>query len=153
MADALTPMMQQYQRLRASIPADTLLLFRLGDFYELFFDDAKEAAGLLNLALTHRNSVPMCGMPYHAAQGYISKLIQAGRRVAVCDQTSEPQPGKIVTREITQIITAGTGSELDLLKANRPDYLGAGYFHESRVGFAFPELSTGGIRVTRASHK
>jgi DNA mismatch repair protein MutS len=152
MADALTPMMQQYQRLRASVPADTLLLFRLGDFYELFFDDAKEASGLLNLALTHRNSVPMCGMPYHAAQGYISKLIQAGRRVAVCDQTSEPQPGKIVTREITQIITAGTVSELDLLKANRPNYLGAVYFHEGRFGFAYAELSTGEFRVTEASN-
>ena len=152
MADALTPMMQQYQRLRASVPADTLLLFRLGDFYELFFEDAKEASGLLNLALTHRNSVPMCGMPYHAAQGYISKLIQAGRRVAVCDQTSEPQPGKIVTREITQIITAGTVSELDLLKANRPNYLGAVYFHEGRFGFAYAELSTGEFRVTEASN-
>ncbi|HZE56239.1 MAG TPA: DNA mismatch repair protein MutS [Chthoniobacterales bacterium] len=152
MADALTPMMQQYQRLRASIPPDTLLLFRLGDFYELFFEDAKEASGLLNLALTHRNSVPMCGMPYHAAQGYISKLIQAGRRVAVCDQTSEPQPGKIVTREITQIITAGTVSELDLLKANRPNYLGAIYFHEGRFGFAYAELSTGEFRVTEASN-
>jgi DNA mismatch repair protein MutS len=152
MADALTPMMQQYQRLRASVPADTLLLFRLGDFYELFFDDAKEASGLLNLALTHRNSVPMCGMPYHAAQGYIAKLIQAGRRVAICDQTSEPQPGKIVTREITQIITAGTVSELDLLKANRPNYLGAVYFHEGRFGFAYAELSTGEFRVTEASN-
>ncbi|MDP9097822.1 MAG: DNA mismatch repair protein MutS [Verrucomicrobiota bacterium] len=150
MADALTPMMLQYQRLRASIPADTLLLFRLGDFYELFFDDAKEASGLLNLALTHRNSVPMCGMPYHAAPGYIAKLIQAGRRVAVCDQTSDPQPGKIVTREITQIITAGTVSELDLLKANRPNYLGAVYFHEGRFGFAYAELSTGEFRVTEA---
>jgi len=152
MADALTPMMQQYQRLRASVPADTLLLFRLGDFYELFFDDAKEASGLLNLALTHRNSVPMCGMPYHAAQGYIAKLIQAGRRVAICDQTSEPQPGKIVNREITQIITAGTVSELDLLKANRPNYLGAVYFHEGRFGFAYAELSTGEFRVTEASN-
>ena len=152
MADALTPMMQQYQRLRASVPADTLLLFRLGDFYELFFDDAKEASGLLNLALTHRNSVPMCGMPYHAAQGYIAKLIQAGRRVAICDQTSEPQPGKIVTREITQIITAGTVSELDLLKANRPNYLGAVYFHEGRFGFAYAELSTGEFRVTEAAN-
>ncbi|MFN2622327.1 MAG: DNA mismatch repair protein MutS [Chthoniobacterales bacterium] len=152
MPDALTPMMQQYQRLRASIPPDTLLLFRLGDFYELFFDDAKEAAGLLNLALTHRNSVPMCGMPYHAAQGYIAKLIQAGRRVAICDQTSEPQPGKIVTREITQIITAGTVSELDLLKANRPNYLGAVYFHEGRFGFAYAELSTGEFRLTEASN-
>jgi len=152
MADALTPMMQQYQRLRASIPGDTLLLFRLGDFYELFFDDAKEASGLLNLALTHRNSVPMCGMPYHAAPGYIAKLIQAGRRVAICDQTSEPQPGKIVNREITQIITAGTVSELDLLKANRPNYLGAVYFHEGRFGFAYAELSTGEFRVTEASN-
>jgi DNA mismatch repair protein MutS len=152
MADALTPMMQQYQRLRASVPRDTLLLFRLGDFYELFFEDAKEASGLLNLALTHRNSVPMCGMPYHAAQGYIAKLIQAGRRVAICDQTSEPQPGKIVTREITQIITAGTVSELDLLKANQPNYLGAVYFHEGRFGFAYAELSTGEFRVTEASN-
>src|SRR6266566_3572176 len=67
MQDALTPMMQQYRRLRTSIPADTLLLFRLGDFYELFFEDAKEASGLLNVALTKRNGVPMCGVPYHAA--------------------------------------------------------------------------------------
>jgi DNA mismatch repair protein MutS len=152
MPDALTPMMQQYQRLRASVPADTLLLFRLGDFYELFFDDAKEASGLLNLALTHRNSVPMCGMPYHAAQGYIAKLIQAGRRVAICDQTSEPQPGKIVNREITQIITAGTVSELDLLKANRPNYLGAVYFQDGVFGFAYAELSTGEFRVTEAKN-
>jgi DNA mismatch repair protein MutS len=152
MADALTPMMQQYQRLRASVPADTLLLFRLGDFYELFFDDAKEASGLLNLALTHRNSVPMCGMPYHAAQNYIAKLIQAGRRVAVCDQTSEPQPGKIVNREITQIITAGTVSELDLLKSNRPNYLGAVYFQDGVFGFAYAELSTGEFRVTEAKN-
>ena len=152
MADALTPMMQQYQRLRASVPADTLLLFRLGDFYELFFDDAKEASGLLNLALTHRNSVPMCGMPYHAAQNYIAKLIQAGKRVAVCDQTSEPQPGKIVNREITQIITAGTVSELDLLKSNRPNYLGAVYFQDGVFGFAYAELSTGEFRVTEAKN-
>src|SRR5471032_3243763 len=128
MADALTPMMQQYQRLRKSIPADTLLLFRLGDFYELFFEDAKEASGLLNVALTKRNEVPMCGVPYHAAPGYIAKLIKAGKRVAICDQTSEPQPGKkIVDREITQIISAGTVSELDLLESKRANYLGAIY--------------------------
>jgi DNA mismatch repair protein MutS len=150
MADALTPMMQQYQRLRASVPADTLLLFRLGDFYELFFEDAKEASGLLNLALTHRNSVTMCGMPYHAAPFYIAKLIQAGRRVEICDQTSDPQPGKIVTREITQIITAGTVSEMDLLKSNRPNYLGAIYFQDGAFGFAYAELSTGEFRVTQS---
>src|SRR5438128_3953836 len=115
MRDALTPMMQQYRRLRASIPADTLLFFRLGDFYELFFEDAKEASALLNVALTKRNGVPMCGVPYHAAKGYIAKLIRAGRRVAICDQTSEPQPGPIVTRDSTQMISAGPVSELDVL--------------------------------------
>ena len=122
MQDALTPMMQQYQRLRKSIPADTLLLFRLGDFYELFFEDAKEASGLLNVALTKRNQVPMCGMPYHAAHGYIAKLIKAGKRVAICDQTSEPQPGKIVDREITQIITAAV--VLEKHSADCPQFVG-----------------------------
>src|SRR5256884_1345828 len=151
MRDALTPMMQQYRRVRGSIPSDTLLLFRLGDFYELFFEDAKEASALLNLALTKRNSVPMCGMPYHAAQNYIAKLIKAGRRVAICDQTSEPQPGKIVTREITQIITAGKGGGLDFLKGNRPNYLRAGYFFQRRVGFPYAALSTGAFRGTQAT--
>jgi DNA mismatch repair protein MutS len=107
MQDALTPMMQQYQRLRKSIPPDTLLLFRLGDFYEMFFDDAKEASALLNVALTKRNRVPMCGVPYHAAPNYIAKLIKAGRRIAICDQTIEPEPGRIVRRDMTQIISAG----------------------------------------------
>src|ERR1700761_476631 len=149
MQDALTPMMQQYQRLRKSIPPDTLLLFRLGDFYELFFEDAKEASALLNVALTKRNGVPMCGVPYHAAQGYIAKLIQAGRRVAVCDQTSDPQPGKIVTREITQIITAGTVSELDLLDQKRANYLGADYANADAFGFAYADLTTGEFRIAQ----
>src|SRR5213079_123197 len=148
MADALTPMMQQYRRLRGSIPADTLLLFRLGDFYELFFEDAKEASVLLNVALTKRNGVPMCGMPYHAAQGYIAKLIKAGRRVAICDQTSEPQPGKIVSRDITQIISAGTVSDFDLLEAKRANYLGAVYADGGIFGFAYADLTTGEFRVT-----
>ena len=149
MQDALTPMMQQYQRLRKSIPADTLLFFRLGDFYELFFEDAKEASGLLNVALTKRNQVPMCGVPYHAAQSYIAKLIKAGRRVAICDQTSEPQPGKIVDRDITQIITAGTVSELNLLEANRANYLGAVYIDNDVHGFAYADLTTGEFRLTQ----
>ena len=150
MRDALTPMMQQYQRLRKSIPADTLLLFRLGDFYELFFEDAKEASGLLNVALTKRNGVPMCGVPYHAAQTYIAKLIKAGRRVAICDQTSEPQPGKIVSRDITQIVSAGTVSDLDLLESKRANYLGAVYADGAAFGFAYADLSTGKFRLTQA---
>src|SRR5207244_10080640 len=149
MRDALTPMMQQYRRLRSSIPADTLLLFRLGDFYELFFEDAKEASGLLNVALTKRNGVPMCGVPYHAAQAYIAKLIKAGRRVAICDQTSEPQPGKIVSRDITQIVSAGTVSDLDLLEAKRANYLGAVYADSGKFGFAYADLSTGEFRITQ----
>ena len=149
MRDALTPMMQQYRRLRGSIPADTLLLFRLGDFYELFFEDAKEASVLLNVALTKRNGVPMCGMPYHAAPTYIAKLIKAGRRVAICDQTSEPQPGKIVSRDITQIISAGTVSDLDLLEAKRANYLGAVYADGGTFGFAYADLTTGEFRLTQ----
>ncbi|TMP93085.1 MAG: DNA mismatch repair protein MutS, partial [Verrucomicrobia bacterium] len=157
MADVITPMMQQYQRLRGSVPADVLLLFRLGDFYELFFEDAKEAAGLLNVALTKRNGVPMCGVPYHAAQNYIAKLIKAGKRVAICDQTSEPRPGRIVTRDITQIISAGTVSELGLLEAKRANYLGAIYEYESAspartiFGFAYADLTTGEFRLMQLS--
>jgi DNA mismatch repair protein MutS len=157
MADVITPMMQQYHRLRGSVPADVLLLFRLGDFYELFFEDAKEAAGLLNVALTKRNGVPMCGVPYHAAQNYIAKLIKAGKRVAICDQTSEPQPGRIVTRDITQIISAGTVSELGLLEAKRANYLAAIYEHESpslvrtSLGFAYADLTTGEFRLMQLS--
>ena len=149
MRDALTPMMQQYRRLRGSIPADTLLLFRLGDFYDLFFEDAKEASALLNVALTKRNGVPMCGVPYHAAQIYIAKLIKAGRRVAICDQTSEPQPGKIVSRDITQIVSAGTVSDLDLLEAKRANYVGAVYADSGIFGFAYADLSTGEFRITQ----
>ncbi|MEP6586784.1 MAG: DNA mismatch repair protein MutS [Candidatus Udaeobacter sp.] len=151
MQDALTPMMQQYQRLRKSIPPDTLLLFRLGDFYEMFFEDAKEASALLNVALTNRNGVPMCGVPYHAAPGYIRRLINAGRRVAVCDQMSEPQRGrKIVDREVTQIISAGTVSELGWLDAKRANYLGAIYDDGDAFGFAYADLSTGEFRLTEA---
>src|SRR6266496_1244954 len=154
MQEALTPMMQQYQRLRKSIPPDTLLLFRLGDFYEMFFDDAKEASALLNVALTKRNGVPMCGVPYHAAQGYIRRLIKAGRRVAVCDQMSEPQRDrKIVDREVTQIISAGTVSELSWLDAKRANYLGAIYSDGDAFGFAYADLSTGEFRLTQAQDR
>jgi DNA mismatch repair protein MutS len=154
MQDALTPMMQQYQRLRKSIPPDTLLLFRLGDFYEMFFDDAKDASALLNLALTKRNGIPMCGVPYHAAQGYLRRLIKAGRRVAVCDQMTEPQRGrKIVDREVTQIISAGTVSELSWLDAKRANYLGAVCADGGTFGFAYADLSTGDFRLTQAQNR
>ncbi len=137
MADTLSPMMQQYQGIRRTLPPDTLLLFRLGDFYEMFFEDAKEAAGILNVALTKRNGVPMCGVPYHAAEGYIAKLIKAGKRAAICDQIGEAIPGRIVQREVTQIISPGTISDLNLLEAKRNNYLAAIFENGGRYGFAY----------------
>ena len=119
----LTPMMAQYMAMRRSLPDDILLLYRLGDFYEMFFDDAKNAAGILNVALTKRNDIPMCGVPHHAAQGYIAKLIRANKRVAIAEQTTEPQPGKIVEREIAQIISASTVNDLTLLDDTRHNCL------------------------------
>jgi len=96
-----TPMMAQYHRLKGDLPEGVLLLFRLGDFYEMFFDDAKIASDILNITLTKRGATPMCGIPHHAADNYISKLLQSGRKVAMCEQTEEARPGKLVNREVT----------------------------------------------------
>jgi DNA mismatch repair protein MutS len=152
MADMLSPMMQQYQGIRRTLPPDTLLLFRLGDFYEMFFEDAKEAAGILNVALTKRNGVPMCGVPYHAAEGYMAKLIRAGKRAAICDQVGEAVPGRIVQREVTQIISPGTVSDVNLLESKRNNYLAAIFEREDRYGFAFVDLSTGEFRLTETEN-
>jgi DNA mismatch repair protein MutS len=153
-----TPMMQQYQRIRRSLPEGTLLLFRLGDFYELFLEDAQEAAQILNVALTKRNGMPMCGVPYHAAEGYLGRLIKAGYRVAVCDQVSDPQPGKIVDRQVTQIISPGTVSDFQLLESRQNNFLaGVGRFTPSsrsqpvRYGVALLDVSTGEFRVSEVT--
>jgi DNA mismatch repair protein MutS len=153
MATTTTPMMTQYLGIRRSLPEDTILLFRLGDFYEMFFEDAKVAAPILNVALTQRNGTPMCGMPFHAAEGYIAKLVNAGRRVAICDQTSEPQPGKIVQREVTHIVSPGTVSDLQMLDSSRNNFLAAIHPDAKHgYGFAFIDLSTGEFRVTQLSN-
>ena len=141
-------MMRQYQRIRAGLPPDVLLLFRLGDFYELFFDDAKEASAILNVTLTKRQDTPMCGVPFHAADHYIAKLIQAGKRVAVCEQKGEVLPGKLVEREVTQILSAGTVTDARLLDAARNHYLAAAFHKKGGIGFAFLDLTTGAFRVT-----
>src|SRR5947209_12088608 len=104
----LTPMMAQYRRIKSELPRDALLLFRLGVFYELFFEDAQSGAQLLNVALTKRGAVPMCGIPFHAANGYISRLLKAGKKVAICDQVEDAKPGQLVRREVTQILSPGT---------------------------------------------
>jgi DNA mismatch repair protein MutS len=142
-------MMQQYQGIRRSLPADTLLLYRLGDFYEMFFEDAKEGSAILNVALTKRNEVPMCGVPHHALDNYIRRLIKAGKRVAICDQTSEPQPGKIVQREVTHIVSPGTIADLHMLDSKRNNFLAAIVADaKGRIGFAFADTTTGEFRLT-----
>lgn len=146
--ETLTPMMQQYQSIRRSLPPDTLLMYRLGDFFEMFFEDAKEASALLNLALTKRAQAPMCGIPAQAADGYIAKLVAAGKRVALCDQVGDPQPGKIVEREITQIVSPGTIADLNLLDAKTNNYLAAVFQKGAGFGLAFADTSTGEFRLT-----
>jgi DNA mismatch repair protein MutS len=146
-------MMQQYQSIRRSLPKGTLLLFRLGDFYELFFDDAKLAADILGVALTKRNGMPMCGVPYHAAEAYVGKLIKAGHRVAICDQVSEPQPGKIVDRKVSQIISPGTVSDLNLLESKQNNFLAAINQVKNRFGLALIDISTGEFRIAEMDHR
>ena len=146
-AKKLTPMMAQYQAIRRSLPDDILLLYRLGDFYEMFFDDAKIAAPILNVALTKRHDIPMAGVPHHAATGYIAKLVKAGKRVALAEQTSEPVPGQLVEREIAQIISASTIDDLTLLDDTKHNYLAAacqiGSGKKLRFGLACADHSTG----------
>lgn len=138
-------MMQQYRRMKSQIPGDALLLFRLGDFYEMFFDDAKVVAGLLNLTLTARNGTPMCGIPHHAAENYIGKLLKHGKKIAICDQLEEAKPGKLVQRDITQILSPGTHFDAHILDAQRNNFLAAicpGF------GLALIDLTTGDFKVT-----
>src|ERR1041385_3144602 len=123
----LTPMMAQYRRIKSELPKDALLLFRLGDFYEMFFEDAQVGAQLLNVALTKRGIIPMCGIPFHAANAYIGRLLKAGRKVAICDQMEDARPGQLVKREVTQILSPGTHFDERMLSAERNNFLGAVY--------------------------
>lgn len=143
-------MMKQYHAVRRELPPHTLLLFRLGDFYEMFGDDAKEAAAVINVALTKRGEMPMCGVPFHAARGYIEKLIAAGWRVAICDQVGEVQAGKLVRRELSQILSAGTLDDFGL-DDRKPNYLAAICQGKDGFGLAFCELSTGEFRLTEVA--
>jgi DNA mismatch repair protein MutS len=144
----LTPMMAQYRRIKSELPKDALLLFRLGDFYEMFFEDAKEGAQLINLALTARNGIPMCGLPFHAANNYISRLLKAGRKVAICEQTEEAKPGKLVNREVTQILSPGTHFDERMLVAERNNFLAAIVSTGKTFGLALIDLTTGDFLTT-----
>jgi DNA mismatch repair protein MutS len=141
-------MMTQYRRIKSELPKDALLLFRLGDFYEMFFEDAQAGAQILNLALTARNGVPMCGLPHHAANSYIGRLLKAGRKVAICDQLEEAQPGKLVKREVTQILSPGTHFDERMLVAERNNFLAAIYPLGKTFGLALVDLTTGDFMTT-----
>ena len=171
MTEPTTPLMQQYHAVKKQHPT-ALLLFRLGDFYELFFDDAVLASRVLQITLTSRNKergdpIPMCGVPYHAAENYIARLIRAGHKVAICEQMEEPGPGKkLVRREVIRVLTPGTATGASLIDPGENNFLasvarssaasaaaasggrGAARDTEARVGLAYVDLSTGEFRAT-----
>src|SRR5271167_3094266 len=172
MTEPTTPLMQQYHAAKKQHPT-ALLLFRLGVFYELFYDDAKIASKILQITLTARNkekdhAVPMCGVPYHAAENYIARLIRAGHKVAICEQMEQSGPGKkIVRREVIRVLTPGTASGSGLVEAKENNFLAAvargatasaaasaGGRSTSRsgdtgaIGLAYVDLSTGEFRAT-----
>src|SRR5881296_265428 len=149
----LTPMMAQYRRIKSELPKDALLLFRLGDFYEMFFEDAQTGAQLLNVALTKRGTVPMCGIPFHAANGYIGRLLRAGRKVAICDQVEEARPGQLVKREVTQILSPGTHFDERILAAERNNFLAAVYRLDRSFGIAVVDLTTGRFQTTEVENE
>jgi DNA mismatch repair protein MutS len=146
-APKLTPMMRQYQDIRRELPPNTLLLFRLGDFYEMFFDDAREASSILNVALTKRHDIPMCGVPYHSARGYVAKLVEAGKRVAICDQVGDVTPGKLVRRGLTRILTPGTALEDSQLDSRRGNYLVALSWDKQGWQASWLDVSTADFRL------
>jgi DNA mismatch repair protein MutS len=148
-----TPLMRQYHAVKQQVP-NVLLMFRLGDFYELFYEDAITASRELEITLTARNKekgqpIPMCGVPYHAAEGYLSRLIQKGYRVAICDQMEEAGPGKkLVKREVTRVVTPGTATEASLLRSHENNYLASVFRNGSRAGLAHADITTGEFRAT-----
>ena len=152
MTEPSTPLMRQYAAVKKEHPT-ALLFFRLGDFYELFFDDAVVAAKELQITLTSRNkekgiAVPMCGVPYHAAEGYIGKLIRKGFKVAICEQMEDPRLAKkLVRREVTRVVTPGTAADSSL-GSDENNFLAALAQVGDRVGFAALDLSTGEFRAT-----
>ena len=152
MSEPSTPLMRQYAAVKKEHP-NALLFFRLGDFYELFFEDAVVASRELQITLTSRNkekgiAVPMCGVPYHAAENYIAKLIRKGFKVAICEQMEDPRMAKkLVKREVTRVVTPGTAADSQL-GSEENNFLGCVVRAGDAVGFAALDLSTGEFRAT-----
>ena len=158
MVNELTPMMRQYLDIKDA-HKDAILFFRLGDFYEMFFDDALVATKILHITLTSRGTIkggkiPMCGIPYHAANNYIARLVKSGKKVAICEQVEEPTPGKnIVKREVIQIITPGTFLADEILDESINNYILSFNSRDGIYGLAYADLSTGEFRVTEIDNK
>jgi len=164
----LSPLMRQYQGIKAQHP-DAILFFRVGDFYEMFFEDAEEASGLLGIVLTARGktkgtAIPLCGVPHHTATGYISKLLKSGKIVALCEQVEDPKAAKgLVRREVVRVYTPGTLYDHELLHAREANYISSIYFSlepvsgkplsERRVGLATLDLSTGEFWISEAPYE
>jgi len=148
----LTPAMKQYVKIKETYP-DCILLYRMGDFYEMFFEDAVTAAPVLEITLTSRNkgkedSVPLCGFPYHAASSYIAKLVEKGFKVAICEQVEDPKKAKgIVKREVIRVITPGLVVDEENLAAGENNYLACLALHKNALGLAFLDISTGEFHI------
>ena len=152
----LSPMMRQYMEIKAQ-NEDSIVFFRLGDFYEMFFEDAKIASEELDLVLTGRDCgleerAPMCGVPYHSCEGYISRLVEKGYKIAICEQVEDPATAKgIVKREIVKIITPGTVLEDTMLDEGKNNYLCAIAVEKESFGLCFVDASTGELHLTDIS--
>lgn len=148
-----TPMMQQYRSIKKEY-SDSILFFRMGDFYEMFNDDAKTASSILQIALTARNKktnpVPMCGIPHHSANLYITKLLKAGKKVAICEQTEDPKQAKgLVKREVIRVITPGTVLDDNVLDPKKDQFIASIYFCKNLIGLAALDVSTGVFKATQ----
>ncbi len=146
-------MMTQYRRIKSELPKDALLLFRLGDFYETFDQDAETTSRELDIVLTSRNvakgsRIPMAGIPYHAVENYLARLIEKGYHVAICEQTGEQPTRGLFTREVVRVVTPGTVIEPGLLKGDHNNYLAAVTADEERAGIAYVDITTGEFKAT-----
>ncbi|VEI58912.1 DNA mismatch repair protein MutS [Pasteurella multocida] len=156
--DLHTPMMRQYLALKAENP-DILLFYRMGDFYELFYDDAKKAAALLDISLTKRGHsagqpIPMAGVPYHAVEGYLAKLVQLGESVAICEQIGDPATSKgPVERQVVRIVTPGTVSDESLLPERQDNLIAALYQEKSRFGLAILDMTSGRFQISEPEER
>ena len=153
----ITPMMRQYFEIKEQYK-DAILMYRLGDFYEMFFDDALTASRVLEITLTGRDCgqeerAPMCGVPFHSADSYIAKLVSRGYKVAICEQVEDPATAKrIVKRDVVRIVTPGTVIESNMLDESKNNYLASVFVSDKNCGLAFVDVSTGEVHLDCASN-